>query len=82
MCVCARACVRHNLLFTLPSSEDDSSLPKKQMEVLSDVLQSAFFNSVKDVSLLYIHVHCTCTHGTVHVHVYVANGRYQAYIAY
>ena len=35
---------------------NDESLPKKQMEVLSDILKSAFFNSVKDVS------ECTCVY--------------------
>ena len=39
-------------LLCFPSSEDDNSLPKKQMEVLSEVLKSAFFTSVKDVSRL------------------------------
>ena len=34
-----------------PFPGDDASLPKKQMELLSDILKSAFFNSVKDVSI-------------------------------
>ena len=35
------------------SAGDDVSLPKKQIELLSEVLRSQFFNSVKDVSSTY-----------------------------
>ena len=41
MCVLEYECV---------SLGDDVSLPKKQIELLSEVLRSQFFNSVKDVS--------------------------------
>lgn len=39
-----------NPCLPFPLSEDDNSLPKKQMEVLSEILKSDFFTSVKDVS--------------------------------
>lgn len=41
-----------NSCFPFSLSEDDNSLPKKQMEVLSEILKSSFFTSVKDVSTL------------------------------
>ena len=40
---------------------DDASLPKKQMEILSDILQSAFFKSVKDVSFIKLFTICYTT---------------------
>ncbi|CAI8043687.1 Protein lin-7 homolog B [Geodia barretti] len=43
-------------LLEVLQERDDASLPKKQMELLSDILKSAFFNSVKDV---YEHVYKT-----------------------